>query len=285
MLRLQKGTFSVPLCKPHGAMRMSAVTVDDWVDDLQARGRYTFLRAEATSECGRSAEAVKKALQRLARRQRVVKIKNYFYVIVPLEYLRAGGPPPPWFIDDLMKAMERPYYVGLLTAAGIHGASHQQPQEFQVLTDRPVRPLPVGRTTIRFFTNKRAANTATQSVKTPTGAMRVSTTEATAFDLVRFAKAAGQIDNVATVLVDLVPALDPKGMLKVVRARGDIPNAQRLGYLLERARGRPQAKAIHEWLERQSPRAVPLRPGRTAAGAEEDRRWRVLVSGPVEIET
>jgi hypothetical protein len=93
------------------------------------------------------------------------------------------------------------------------------------------------------------------------------------------------MDNVATVLVDLAPMLDPKVMLKVVRAGGDIPNAQRLGYLLERARARPQAKHIHEWLKRQSPRAIPLRPGRIAAGAEEDRRWRVLVTEPIEIET
>ncbi len=264
---------------------MAAVTVEDWVDASQARGRYTFLRAETIGETGLSAESVKKALQRLARRQRVLKVKNYFYVIVPLEYLHAGSPPPSWFIDDLMKAMDRPYYVGLLTAAGTHGASHHQPQEFQVMTDRPVRPLQVGRARIRFFTNKRTADIAVQKVKTPTGAMRVSTPEATAFDLVRFAKAAGQIDNVATVLVDLVPLLDPKRLLKVVRAGGDIPNAQRLGYLLERVRGRPQAKAFHEWLKRQSPRAVPLRPGRTAAGAKEDRRWYVLVGEPVEVES
>lgn len=264
---------------------MAAVTVEDWVDAMQARGKYTFLRTEAISDSGLSAEAVKKALQRLARRHRVVKVKSYFYVIVPLEYFHAGGPPPPWFIDDLMKAMERPYYVGLLSAAGIHGASHHQPQEFQVITDRPVRPLQVGRTRIRFFTHKRTADTAVQNVKTSTGAMRVSTPEATAFDLVRFARAAGQIDNVATVLADLVPLLDPKRMLKLVRAGGDIPNAQRLGYLLERVRGRPQAKAIHEWLVCQSPRAISLRPGQTATGAEEDRRWHVLITEPVEVET
>ena len=66
-------------------------------------------------------------------------------MIVPLEYLHAGGPPPSLFIDDLMKAMERPYYVGLLSAAALHGASHQQPQEFQVFSDRPIRPIQVGR--------------------------------------------------------------------------------------------------------------------------------------------
>ncbi len=264
---------------------MPAVTVETWVDALQARGRYSFLRTEVIGDTGLSAEAVKKALQRLARRKRVAKVKSYFYVLVPLEYLHAGGPPPPWFIDDLMKAMERPYYVGLLSAAGIHGASHQQPQEFQVITDRPVRPLQVGRSRIRFFTNKRAADTAVRSVKTPTGAMRVSTPEATAFDLVRFAKAAGQIDNVASVLAELAPLMDPKRLLSAVRAGSDVADAQRLGYLLERVRGRPQAKALHEWLERQSPHVVSLRPGRTAAGAAEDRRWHVLVTEPVEIES
>ncbi|MGD8452181.1 MAG: type IV toxin-antitoxin system AbiEi family antitoxin [Phycisphaerae bacterium] len=259
--------------------------MEDWVDARQARGKYTFLRAEAIDGTGLSAESVKKALQRLARRQRVAKVKNYFYVIVPLEYLHAGSPPSSWFIDDLMKAMDRPYYVGLLSAAGIHGASHHQPQEFQVITDRPVRPLQVGRTRIRFFASKRTANTAVQNVKTPTGAMRVSTPEATAFDLVRFAKAAGQMDNVATVLAELVPLLDPQRMLKVVRTGGDIRSAQRLGYLLEKVRGRSPAKAFHDWLKRQSPRTVPLRPGRAAAGAEEDRRWHVLVSEPVDVES
>ncbi len=264
---------------------MPTLTVEAWVDALQARGRYTFLRAEAISGSGLSAEAVKKALQRLARQRRVVKVKSYFYVIVPLEYLHAGAPPPSWFIDNLMKVMDRPYYVGLLSAAGIHGASHQQPQEFQVLTDRPVRPLQVGRARIRFFVNRRTLDTAVQSVKTPTGTMHVSTPEATAVDLVRFARVAGQIDNVATVLVDLAPLLDPKRLLKVVRASGDLPNAQRLGYILEKVRGRPQAKALHEWLEHQSPRVVSLRPGRTGAGATEDRRWHVSITEPIEIET
>jgi predicted transcriptional regulator of viral defense system len=264
---------------------MPAPTVEAWIDSLQARGRYTFLRAEAVNGSGVSAEAVKKALQRLARRQRVAKVKSYFYVIVPLEYLHAGAPPPSWFIEDLMKAMERPYYVGLLSAAALHGASHQQPQEFQVLTDRPIRPIQVGRARIRFFVNKRLADTAVQNVKTPTGGMRVSTPESTVVDLVRFAKVAGHLDNVATVLMDLVPLLDPKRLLKVVRASGDLPNAQRLGYLLERVRGRSQAKALHEWIGRQSPRIVPLRPGRNANGAMEDRRWHLRVAEPIEVET
>jgi len=61
-----------------------AMTLEAWIDSVQTRGRYTFLRAEAIKESGLSAEAVKKALQRLVRRRRVAKVKNYFYVIAPL---------------------------------------------------------------------------------------------------------------------------------------------------------------------------------------------------------
>ena len=45
---------------------MAAITAEKWIDDRQANGRYTFLRSDAISGSGLSAEAVKKALQRLA---------------------------------------------------------------------------------------------------------------------------------------------------------------------------------------------------------------------------
>ncbi len=62
---------------------MAAITAEKWIDDRQAKGTYTFLRSDAIAGSGLSAEAVKKALQRLARRGRVNKVKDYFYVIVP----------------------------------------------------------------------------------------------------------------------------------------------------------------------------------------------------------
>src|SRR5687768_9910587 len=118
-------------------------------------------------------------------------------------------PPASWFIHDLMMAMERPYYVGLLTAAGLHGASHHQPQEFQVITNRPIRPITVGRSRIRFFASRFVSMAAVTNVKTPTGSMLAATPETTTVDLVRFAKFAGQLDNVATVIAELIPKLDP----------------------------------------------------------------------------
>jgi len=263
---------------------MTTKTIAEWVDELQAHGRYTFLRNEAVSGSGLSPEAVKKALQRLTRRSRVAKVKDYFYVIVPLEYLRAGGPPPSWFIADLMIAMKLPYYVGLLSAAALHGASHQQPQEFQIMTDRSVRPLRIGRVRLRFFVNKNLADTSLVNIKTPTGDVRVSSPEATAVDLVRFVKASGHLDHVGTVISELAPRMNPRKLLEVVRRAADLPNAQRLGYLLEHVRARDLAKPLWQWVRRQEPHAVPLRLGHTSPAMPTDHRWHVMVSQPLEVE-
>lgn len=264
---------------------MATITLEAWIDDRQAHGGYTFLRSDAVADSGLSAEAVKKALQRLARRGRLVKAKDYFYVITPLEYHNAGGPPASWFIHDLMAAMGLPYYVGILTAAAQHGASHQQPQEFQVITDRSVRTLTVGRTRIRFFASQYVAKAAVANIKTPTGTMRVATPETTAVDLVRFARAAGYLDNVATVLAELSSSLDPRKLLAAVRLVNDVPNAKRLGYLLDHVHAKQLSEPIHTWVERQSPRLVPLQSGRPVTDATEDRRWHVLVNQPIEVET
>src|SRR5271157_6543085 len=51
--------------------------------------------------------------------------------------------PPSWYVDDLMRHEGRPYYVGLLRAAELHGASHQAVMEFQVVTNKKMPELHV----------------------------------------------------------------------------------------------------------------------------------------------
>ena len=49
-----------------------------------------------------------------------------------------------------------------------------------------------------------------QLKKTMSGMMQIATPEMTAFDLVRYMDAAGQVNHVATVLCELVEQLDAK---------------------------------------------------------------------------
>ena len=152
------------------------------------------------------------------------------------------------------------------------------------MTDRYVRTIVVGRASLRFFSSKFVTDVATSVVKTATGTMRVSTPETTVVDLVRFCRAAGQLDNVATIVAELSSLLDPKKLLRAVKLVGDVPNAQRLGYILDHVRARDRACRLRVWIDRLSPNCVPLRTGSRAMDGSEDRRWHVLVDRPLEVD-
>lgn len=255
-----------------------------YVDSLQGKGRYLFQRADALTALGVSEEALQTAARRLAAKRRLVSPRRGFYVIVPLEYRAAGAPPPDWFIDDLMKFQERPYYVGLLSAAALHGAAHQQPQEFQVVTDSALRPTKAGRARIRFFTKRHFEQTPTIQVKTETGSMRVSTPEATALDLVRYSASAGHLSNVATVLSELAEKLDARLLAEAAKLDVERSHVQRLGYLLDLLGAARLADPLAEWLASQRPYPVMLRPGRAAKQVPRDERWSLVVNDDIEVD-
>jgi len=270
------GSRSVPQMAPRQPRRL-----DELADTLQSQGRYVFTRAEALSALHTTAENLKKAVQGLARKRRLASPRRGFYVIVPQEYRVAGAPPAAWYIDAFMKSLGAPYYVGVLTAAALHGAAHQQPQEFQVVTTRKQRPVTVGRDRIRFLKKRNLAHTALTSVKTPTGTMLVSTPEATALDLLRYPDAAGFLSNIATVLRDLAQQCDPA---KLVEAAADVelPHVQRLGHLLDRVGARRLADPLAHWLAERPPDWTRLEPARRSHKATRDTRWRLLINARVE---
>lgn len=253
-----------------------------WVESIQSRGRYTFTRSDAESETGRSVIAVQTALRRLKERGRVVSPRRGFYVVVPPEYRATGSPPASWFIDDLMRFMGQPYYVGLLSAAALHGAAHQQPMRFQVVTDRPTRTARAGRVSVHFVKSGVVRTMRVEDMQTETGSMRVASPETTALDLVRYPAAAGHLSNVATVLAELSERIDAIALaaqLSVVR----LPDVQRLGYLLDSVGAGDLAVPLAAWLASRRPRIVPLRPGGPKEG-EIDHRWHILANEELEVD-
>ena len=254
------------------------------VDAFQAEGRYTFGRAEAITALQVSSPMLKKAAMRLTAKSRLVVPTRGFYVIVPIEYRAAGAPPPSWFIADLMWHLRRPYYVGILSAAGLHGAAHHQPQEFQVVTDVARRPMAAGRARIRFMGKRDLEKTITTEVSTETGVMRVSTPESTAIDLVRYATSAGGLGNVATVLSELAERLDAGRLVEAARTDGSLAYAQRLGYLLDLVSAGERARELAALVSYENPRDTLLRPGQPRRGCPVDRRWHVVVTEQVEAD-
>jgi len=254
-----------------------------FADDLQATGSYAFTDADVGKAFATSQIARANALRRLKKSGRIVAPWRGFYVVVPTEYRNAGSPPPSWFVDDLMHFLDQPYYVGLLSAAALHGASHQQPMIFQVVTDRPTRSGTAGRARIEFHMSSFVAGTPTVQLQTETGTMRVSTPESTAFDLVRFSTACGGWSNVATVLFELAERLEPKALCALAGHR-KTPEVQRLGYLLDRA-GQPRlADPLLQTLGSRRYRPVGLAPDAPSAGVAAATPWRVVPNAEAEID-
>lgn len=251
--------------------------VSDLLDDFQRRGLYGFDRSKVETSLPVSSAAVGKALKRLAEKGRVKRIRKGFHAIVPVEYAAQGLPPSDWFLDDLMCSLELPYYIGLLSAAALHGAAHQQVQQLQLVVPRQERPLAVPGISIRFFLKQDFATTPLQSRKGHSGMLPVSTPEATAFDLVRYARHIGGLDAVLTVLAELTESIDSAILAEASASESETAQIQRLGWLLDHLGQTILADALHTALPTSTPlpRAT-LDPGAPRTGPITGNRWRIL---------
>lgn len=263
------------------------MTLEQYIDDLQAKGQYFLLKEEAVSVLGSSKEAFKLAALRLKARQRLNNIRGDFWIIVPHEYSSWGVLPAGWFIDKLMDYLGLPYYVGLLSAAALYGASHQQPQQFQVMVPEPVRPIIKGRVNIKFFKNTLVSKVPIKKMQSETGYMNVSTPEVTAIDLVKYYRKSGHLNNVATVLSELKEKLDINELIKVATPNFyEWPILQRLGYLLslEEVGAKEFAEPIQKLISQHKPRFVPLVHLTDYHKSKKDLNWRIYVNEEVELD-
>ena len=260
-------------------------SLSSYMTGLLSTGRAVFSREEARKALGISQGALLDAAGRQQRKHLLVSPRSGFYVIVPPQYLSWGAPPPPWYIDDLMRHEGRPYYVGLLKAAELHGATHQAVMEFQVITDKRLPKIRAGRSAIAFYYRKDMAGVseALEDRKTDTGSMKVSSIELTMLDLVRYPRAAGGLDNIATIISDLGERIDP-GKLASLSAASERSVIQRLGYLLESADRADRVQALHDampktpplpWIELERSQAAD--PDLSPKPKERNKRWHVIV--------
>lgn len=262
------------------------------LDNLLSAGQVVFSREDASKKLSIGQGAFLDAAERLQKQGRLLRPRQGFYVVVPAQYRSWGTPPLSWYIDDLMRHENRLYYVGLLKAAELHGATHQAVMEFQVVTDKRMPRISVGKSTIAFYYRKDLKDYAAgiESRKTDTGYMKISSVELTVFDLLRYSHAAGGLDNIITVISDLGGKVDPEKLASLA-SMIERPFVQRAGYLLDRCGFMEKTEKLHDSLfTSPSPPWVELQPSAasdpdfTLAPVEENKRWRVVVRRWPEID-
>jgi predicted transcriptional regulator of viral defense system len=182
-----------------------------------------------------------------------------------------------------MEHLGENYYTGLLSAAEYHGAAHQRPQVFQVVITKNRPPIACGKIRVMFVARSNMGRIPIMDFKTPRGNLRISTPEATAYDLVGYPDHAAGLDNVATVLAELAEKLDGKELVRLAEL-SPITWAQRLGYLLDLVGAKEKTGELAIYVAEKNAVPTPLLPSRSFKGISRLKPWNILVNRSVETD-
>lgn len=263
--------------------------LEGWVEEQLSLGRYGFsLNSLRESFDKHSETAIKFALKRLTDKGKIISIYKGYYLIIPPQYSGKGILPPALFVDPFMKFLERPYYAALLNAAAYHGASHQQPQEYFVMTTFPVlRPTEKRGLKLNYVSVKIIPKQLLEQKKTESGYLNVSNPALTATDLVQFEKRIGGLNRAATVLNELTEGLNPADFNTTLLEHVPVTALQRLGYLLEFCCFNTElADALFIAMEKKSLKfyRIPLKASGSVKGFSSANRWSVIENTKIEID-
>jgi len=266
-----------------------SVNVSQWIENLEKKGRISFSLNQIEEELpNNSGIAIKSALKRLSKKGKIVSFHKGFYLIIPAQYANRGILPASLFMDNFMKYLNRAYYVGLLSAAALYGAAHQQPQEYFVMTDYPVlRPSHKKGLKVNFISKNNIESRLLKERKTESGYLKVSSPILTASDLVQFEKRSGGITRVATILNELVEEIDPKEFNPIFLNSTPSTAIQRLGYLIEKViNNETLANELFEASQKNELVffRIPLKASAPIKGYSSENRWKVIVNTEIDID-
>jgi len=154
-----------------------------WVEELPKRGRTTFTLKEAEDQFSeKPSSSVRRALARLSDMGKVHSVWRGFYAISLPEYGLDGIAPPIDYIDQLMCYLGKKYYVALLTAASLSGASHQASHSFYVICDSNLHSKDKNGVKLEPIYKKKMPDRYISKINSRAATVRISTPELTAIE-------------------------------------------------------------------------------------------------------
>ena len=260
-----------------------------WIEEQQSKGKLAFdITGLKTSFPNDSETALKRMLDRLSKKEKIVSVFKGYYIIVP-QYSAKGILPPALFIDGLMKFLERNYYVGLLNAAALHGAAHQQPQEYFVITEYPVlRPTNKKGIKINYISNKQLpTDILIEKKKTETGYINVSIPILTAIDLINYEKRIGGLNRATTVINELLENVKQKDITQELVANFNTTTLQRFGYILEEILNRQNlSDKLYSLCKKMDIKfySIPLKASGEKIKEPTNDKWKIIINTEIEID-
>ncbi|MDX1919940.1 MAG: type IV toxin-antitoxin system AbiEi family antitoxin [Candidatus Caenarcaniphilales bacterium] len=263
--------------------------IEDWTEKLLSIGKSSFSLAELKEALPQKTHsAIKLALLRLSKKKKILSIHKGYYLITNPQQASQGRIQPSLFVDNLMKYLNRDYYVGMLNAAAFHGSSHQQPQEFYIFTTFPVlRPTAKNGFKINYISRKSIPFGLLENKKTETGYLKISKPIQTAIDLIQFETRIGGLNRASTVINELAETIKPIDVSSSLLDSSPVTALQRLGYILEKElEFKGLADEIYKLLVENNKTLfrIPLKASKAIKGFHSDERWKVIVNTKIEVD-
>ena len=258
--------------------------LEDYLNKILSKGRHAFTLNEVKDAFPVSEKAIAQSMYRLTAKKKIAQIRKGFYAIITPEYSIQGMVPVHLFIDDLMKSLDRNYYVGLFSAAALHGAAHQQPMEYFVITENPpLRTIKNQKLKLNFFVKKDWQEKDIIQKKTEAGYIPVSSPELTALDLFVYLDKIG-INRIATIISELAEEMNASRLADTAQRYPQTSAIQKLGYLLDKEMDQPElANALLRELKMRRVRNIPLATGKQDIGIK-DEIWRISVNTTIDMD-
>jgi predicted transcriptional regulator of viral defense system len=262
-----------------------------YIENLLEKGVFYFTIAQLQTDLGISWAAAISSVYHLKRKGYIISPVKGLYVIIPIESRPYGALPAADLVPIIMDHLQLDYYVACLSAGLYHGATHQKPGSFQVITNKQWRKnLVFGRVKIKFIFKKDLANLPTKNFLVNTGYLKVATPELTALDLFLYPDKCGGLNHIATVLSELVEAIDENKLMELAKKIGQNAWLQRMGYILEQIEPDDEKRTakvlgkIYNYLHSKDNKLkfVPLASELPEAGHPYNQKWKIIENTYVE---
>lgn len=206
----------------------------DYIKEKLSLEEYSFSTEELQAVTHKEKEALTTDLSYLTKKGDIMPLRRGFYLIIPPRYSKQGKLPIQLFIENLFKNLNRPYYLGLYSAAKFHGASHQQIQRDYIITIKPTL-LDIHKSNIdlRFFTTANWPEKNILIQKSDAGIFKISDPILTAVDLIHYQNKLGWLNRMFSVFEELIEEMTPLHLEQLLTWYSNKSTLQRFGYLLE----------------------------------------------------
>lgn len=233
-------------------------TAAAFADARLAEGRVCLSLDALVDETKLDRSAALKQLRRLAPKVVPIYPRSEIFLIVPPEHRLNGAPPVLWWIDEFLAWHGEPYYLGLMSAAAQYGSSQQALQTTQIITSRPRDDIEIGRLRVSFIMKKTVTQTPTLVLRGGHAPIRVSSPEATVFDLIRYAKQVGGMERVVAVIDEMKPRLSVAGFRRALEENLETTLLQRGGFILKNLGMEKLSDLVRGRLERRRLYPTPI---------------------------